>query len=321
MRDEGMSSSILIVFNPSSAGGRSLRQKSRVEALLDDRGIVYDLVLTESEAHLKACASDGIGKYEIIIGAGGDTTFNLIANEMVRKPSETALGIVGLGSVNDVARQFGVQTLERAVEAIGAGGRRKTDLGRIRGKGTPPLHFLGTASLGLGPLVTQYVDAWMGRHPVLKRRRAGAQVWAGLQGTYRAFRRGAVPVTFEIATAGRHESIATPFLIFNNTAYAAGGFKVSAAADPHDGMLDCTYVDAACFSALYRAMAELKTRGSSGKVHTAQNERFEVRAAEPFDMQVDGDILTFRDTVTISSVPGVLDVLVHPDHDISHPRP
>ena len=313
-----MSNDILILFNPSSAGGRSLQQKQRVEALLDDRGVSYNLIVTESEAHLKTCASDGIGKYGIIVGVGGDTTFNLIANEIVRKPSNTALGIIGLGSVNDVALEFGVETLEKAVDAIATGMRKKTDLGVIESGDIPPFHFLGTASLGLGPIVTQYVDAWMDRHRLLKRWRSRAQVWAGFQGMYRAFRKSKVPCTFEIRSKSFNESVSTPFMIFNNTAYAADGIKPSAAANPHDGKLDCTFVEAFSFGALFRAMSELKKGVQSGNITSVQDENFEIRATEPFDMQVDGDILTFHDTVTVRSVPTALEVLIHPDSHVSH---
>ena len=49
--------------------------------------------------------------YDILIAAGGDGTINQVANELVKRdaPSETCIGVIPLGTANDLATSLGIR--------------------------------------------------------------------------------------------------------------------------------------------------------------------------------------------------------------------
>ena len=78
---------IVVLFNPSSAKGRALKQKETITRYLANGGMNMDFIVTESEDHLRslaAAAAKTPGQYDAIVGVGGDTTFNIIATEILK---------------------------------------------------------------------------------------------------------------------------------------------------------------------------------------------------------------------------------------------
>ena len=60
----------VVLFNPSSAKGRSLKKKDQIRQCLDAHGIHYDFMVTESEAHLRSLAAETARQYDIIVAVG-----------------------------------------------------------------------------------------------------------------------------------------------------------------------------------------------------------------------------------------------------------
>ncbi|HLP58029.1 MAG TPA: acylglycerol kinase family protein, partial [Candidatus Deferrimicrobium sp.] len=117
---------IAVLFNPSAAKGRALKQKETVMRCLAGAAVDMDFIVTESEDHLRylaASAAKTPGLYDAIIGVGGDTTFNIIATEILKNRNEDpaptlTVGMIGTGSANDVARGLGLETTAAACRAI-----------------------------------------------------------------------------------------------------------------------------------------------------------------------------------------------------------
>lgn len=121
-------SRIVVLLNPFAGREKASREIPRLESELRRHSINYDLLVPQSEDHLKAIAAERSQDGELILGAGGDGTFNAIVNEMVKTSSNAIFGMINLGTRGDIAREFGTGTLEEACQAIKAGVYRLTDV-------------------------------------------------------------------------------------------------------------------------------------------------------------------------------------------------
>src|SRR4030042_3830132 len=104
-----MTERIPILFNPSAGKGRARARKAGLEEALRRHGVLFDLIVTRSEDELRALVREQGGVCRTIAGAGGDSTFHIMANEIIRAAAEHRLGVMGIGSSNDIAREFGLE--------------------------------------------------------------------------------------------------------------------------------------------------------------------------------------------------------------------
>jgi diacylglycerol kinase (ATP) len=307
------SEKIAVLFNPSSGRGRAADRKAEVEAGLRKNGVTFDLFVTESEAELKSLAVRAGRSHRTVVGAGGDSTFHLIVNELVRSGASAAFGMIGTGSSNDIDREFGLDSIERACLALKTGRRRRVDLGAIMNGGRILRYFLGQANIGIGARVNIFVEELGVRRPWLARR----QSLAGLLGIIRAYKSGGLPVTLTIHSDGPAVSGAFISAVFANIRYWSTGRVIAPLARPDDGLLDACFIGTCSFFRLTR-IARLAVDGRHGRmkeVRFGRSRSFEVLSATPFPVQTDGEILGSRDRpdeftrIGIESVPGALEII------------
>lgn len=88
-------------------------------------------------------------RVDLVIVGGGDGTLNAAVEGLV--DTQLPLGILPLGTANDLARTLGISnSLPEACQIIANGQVRRIDLGWVNGK-----HFFNVASLGLSVQITQ----------------------------------------------------------------------------------------------------------------------------------------------------------------------
>jgi YegS/Rv2252/BmrU family lipid kinase len=310
-----MAEKVAVILNPSAGRGKALRKQHKVEACLAAKGINYDLFETRNEAHLVETTVKVIPDYKVIVGGGGDTTINLIAHEILRWNKGNILGVLSLGSTNDLARELGVRKLEHACNAILAGTTRTMDVGRIHsGKRDEAYTFLAQASLGLGVAVNRYVADWMGKHTLASRFHSPAQMTAGISGVYNSFKTRIIPMTLELETSNNTRTIDAPLLTFNNTSYFAARFKPSPWASPVDGKLDCCIFNSTTFAHFLRTALQVNSQKHliDNKVEVVQDRHFKIHASEPFEFQVDGEVIQSDGDIEVSVIHKALEVLINP---------
>ena len=123
---------MLVLFNPSSNQGRAAGKRRILQAALNRAGLEHAFVVTQSVGHLRRMAREAGRDYKIIVGAGGDSTYSIIAGEITAGRTDAVLGMIPLGSSNDVPREFGLERMDRAVQALKEGRTRAIDLGLVR---------------------------------------------------------------------------------------------------------------------------------------------------------------------------------------------
>jgi diacylglycerol kinase (ATP) len=301
------------LFNPSAGKGKALRNRDRLEMLLTQMGIPFDLYVTESEQDLKDRTRKISGDYWAVVGAGGDSTFHIMANEMFNSGLNIPLGLIGLGSSNDISREFGLHALDRACLALKERKTRSVDLGKVREGQNVLRYFLGQANIGLGVWVNKYV----GEMAAKKARLGKFQALAGTLGAIHSFRSHRIPLLLKIESEGLEIEGQFVLAVFGNIRYWASGKKANPGALPDDGLLDVCLIRACPFFRLaYLTSRSQKGRHTKAKEATLfRSSRFEVSSPEPFEVQADGEIIARADgssgfnKIELSIVPRALNII------------
>ena len=304
---------LLVLFNPSAGGGRARAKRTQLEEMLRRYEIVHEFVATTSEAHLRELTARAARVGRPVVGAGGDSTFHIMVNEIMAAGRRAPLGLIGLGSSNDIPLEFGLETMDKACRAIKRGARRTVDLGLITPDGHDPVYFLGQANIGLGAFVNRYVAERAGKKFLWAR----GQTAAGILGIINAYRTRKIPVSLKISTGEQPRPGAYILALFSNIRFWATGKTLCPQARPDDGRLDACLFKDCSFGRLVR-LNSLANRGRHAgcrEVELGQSPSFEVTANEPFLVQTDGEILsgssgplTFR-RVRFEAVPAVLNLI------------
>jgi diacylglycerol kinase (ATP) len=162
------------------------------------------------------------GAVDLVIIGGGDGTLNAAVDALV--DTELPLGILPLGTANDLARTLEIPTSPvDAGRVIAQGGTHRIDLGRVNAR-----HFFNVASIGLSVEVARQLDGDV-------KRRWGVlgyplTLWRAL-GRHRSFRA-------EISCDGLRARVRTMQISIGNGRYYGGGMTIAADAAIDDGMLD-----------------------------------------------------------------------------------
>ena len=92
-----------VIANPEAGRGRGSRQVAQLRKWLEKRKVEHEILITERIGHATELASrlaaSGAGR---LIVAGGDGTISEVVNALAG--TEVEIGIVGIGTGNDLAR-------------------------------------------------------------------------------------------------------------------------------------------------------------------------------------------------------------------------
>jgi diacylglycerol kinase (ATP) len=139
---------VRVIWNASAGSKGGISTNSATEPQLRDlmarAGLGDELCPTRSEDDARALAAEAVrAGYDLVVAAGGDGSIGTVAGELLG--SDTALGILPLGSVMNVPRSLGVpRDLEAAADALARGEVRQVDVGEAGG--TP---FYEAGSVGM----------------------------------------------------------------------------------------------------------------------------------------------------------------------------
>lgn len=250
----------LLVLNERSR--RGLREGDFVCRSLAGCGI--DCVREASEA----------GQVDAVIAAGGDGTVISTVPEALERG--VPLGIVPLGTFNDLARALGVPLeIDRACAAIMAGKTRSIDVGRVNG-----VHFVNEASVGVSTRIARR------QTPEVKQRFG----FLGIVSTTIQSLRQTRPFNVECEYDGRVEKFRTVQLTIANNARFGGIFeRPDAAID--DGWLDLYSIEVENWLQALAVARKIVTRDpSTGEgLRTRRSTRFVVRTHHAHHIAADGE--------------------------------
>ena len=215
---------------------------------------------------------------ELIILCGGDGSVASGATAVME--SGLPLGIIPLGTANDLARTLGIpMDLTAAADVILAGNTRRIDLGSVNGHA-----FFNVASIGLSAELAQGIE------PGLKKRfgRFGYAL-----GAARVLMR-ARPFRAKIREKGDAISVRTFQIAVGNGRHYGGGNVIEESAEIDDGKLDLYSLEMGNVWKLATMLRSFRsgTHGAWDEVRTARCVEFEVETKRPMPVNTDGEIVT-----------------------------
>ena len=145
-----------VILNPYSNRWKSQERWPEAEAALKTAGVDFELVISQQKRQVVALAEEAArAGFSPIIAAGGDGTIGESVNGMARAAKSEGtilgpLGILPLGSANDLVENLGLPTdLFAAAQVIAAGNTRLLDVGKLNDR-----YFVNNSAAGLEPSVT-----------------------------------------------------------------------------------------------------------------------------------------------------------------------
>ena len=234
-------------------------------------------------------------RVDLVIIGGGDGTLNAAADALVE--TQLPLGILPLGTANDLARTLGIpDSLPEACKIIAQGQLRRIDLGWVNGK-----HFFNVASMGLSVQITE-------RLTKETKRRWGVFAYAitALQALWKAR-----PFRAEIRIEGESIRVKTVQIAVGNGRYYGGGMAVA-----HDATIDDRRLDLYSLElkhwwqiiALLPAMRGGRHTDFPG-VRALRGQEIQVYTNKPRPINTDGEITTHT-PADFRVIPQALAVLV-----------
>jgi len=213
----------------------------------------------------------------VVIG-GGDGTLSAAAPGLIG--TGLPLGIIPLGTANDLARTLGIPLdPEAAVQVIAAGQVRRIDLGEVNGH-----PFFNVASIGFGVDLTRALTRD-------SKRRWGAlgYIFAGLRALDRL-----KPFSAEIVEGGTTRRSRTVHVAVGNGRHYGGGMTISESASIDDGRLDLYSLEVRSLRRLLLLAPALRNGRHQAweEIHTLSGDEIELCTRRPRSVNTDGEITT-----------------------------
>lgn len=234
---------------------------------------------TEDPRHLSDIIRRFQHQVDLVIVGGGDGTLNAAVDGLV--DTNLPLGILPLGTANDLARTLGIpNSLPEACEIIATGSVRRIDLGWVNGK-----HFFNVASLGLSVQITQ-------RLTKEAKRRWGVLAYAAtaLQVIWQAR-----PFRAEIRLNGESIPVKTVQIAVGNGRYYGGGMTVVHDATIDDQRLDLYSLELRHWWQILLLLPAMRggRHANSRGVRALHGQEIHVYTRKPRPINTDGEITTY----------------------------
>jgi len=291
---------IHVIYNPKSGGAQDITLESIIAALRS-HGLRADVDVKTSARDARERASVAADNEEsLVIVAGGDSTVEEVAPALCG--TKTALGILPIGTMNNIARSLGVPLeLDDACALLAAGSTRRIDMGHIITEGKKGAdYFLETAGLGLTAIAFS----------------AGKAAQKGpLAGLPRALQKffDSKPDAVEVELDDGQKVVASAQLVTVSNAPLMGlNFLIAPDAKMDDGLLDIAIYDGMGKAELvdyFMAMKDGK-RAENPRVRFFRSRIVRIKAATALAVDSDKNPLADERSLQIEVLPQALSMVV-----------
>ena len=281
----------LLIVNEKSRNGAANLEASRER--LKAYGIEPIYRACERREDLSRLIVEQGKEVDLVVIGGGDGTINAAAEGVIEEG--LPLGILPLGTANDLARTLGVPPdLDAAARIIAAGRTRRIDLGLVNGQ-----PFFNVASLGLSAELAQELTSDA-------KRRFGRLSYA--IAALRVLSR-ARPFSAIISSPEGTARVRTLQIAVGNGRYYGGGNAVETSAAIDDEHLDLYSLELnrAWKLALMARSFRAGSHGAWREVRAVRSKEFDVRTRKPRPINADGEIVTHT-PAHFAIRPGVVEV-------------
>lgn len=277
MRCEGMTNrKALVILNGRARNGARLADG--VEEALEEHGIGYIPVRLKKGVDASAIIDKYAKDVDRVIVGGGDGTLNAAARGLIA--SGLPLGILPLGTANDLARTLGLPTdVSEALNVIIQGKTRTIDMGEVNG-----IPFFNVASVGF--------SAELAKNLTREAKRKWGVLGYGLTAAKVLW--NSKPFAATLVYHGHEEHVKTVQVGVGNGTYYGGGMKVAEDAEPDSGKLDIYSLEVNHWLELPAMLPMLRsgTHTAWPTVRGLRVSEFELRTKKPMPVNADGELVT-----------------------------
>lgn len=303
---------VTIILNTASGRGKAQRHQEEVSRACRDVGIDHEVLFTEGPGHAEQLANDAASAGSaIVMAAGGDGTVNEVANGLLTQDNRsTLLGILPLGSGNDIAHNIGAPGNLSEVMALAASRETcRCDVGQVEVStpaGTLRRYFLNNAGLGFEAQVNICSKS------IRRLRKLPLYLLATLQAMAKHH-----PIPMTLLWETDSDSSQTwqgdvTMVSVANGARTGGGFRILPQARLNDQWLDLGIVPAVSTLRMLHLLTQVMrgTHLNAPELSFARFRTMSVQAEAPFALHVDGEVLTQdAERVTVSLATQTLSIL------------
>ncbi|HII72193.1 TPA: diacylglycerol kinase family lipid kinase [Candidatus Woesearchaeota archaeon] len=214
----------LLIINPNAGQSRIIEED--IVRHFSKRGLKLDVCETRKPKDATRIARKAVGKYDVVMAAGGDGTVNEVINGLAG--SETELGIIPAGTENVLSKELKIPQnhLDAAKKVIRNNGKL-FDLGKAKNR-----YFIMMAGVGLDAKASRNVEI----RPALKKMMGRlAYPLVGLE-TYLKDK----PSRLKIWLDDQRLPRCGYYAVIGNIKQYGGNIKITPKANPKDGYLDIT---------------------------------------------------------------------------------
>ena len=288
-----------LIFNPSSGRDHedNAARLSEIVQSLRAHGIDAQIGLKTSGKAARSMARDAVRSgHPLVVVAAGDGTIEEVASELVG--SSTTLGIVPIGTNNNLARSLGVPLdIDDACALIAMGTTRHIDAGRVVSSEHPDVeYFLEGAGVGLSAIAALAGQAVEKHH------------WRVVRGAFRKYfetKPGSIRVEMDGITVEARSRIVT----VSNAPLMGNNLLIAPDAKMDDGWFDITIYEGMGDAALIQHfMASSGGKPAPLKTYRARHVR--ITSEESVLANSDKDLAGQQRVVEIEMLPKALSVIV-----------
>jgi len=264
--------------------------------------------LRKSQARKEARAAAARKRYGLIIAAGGDGTVEAVASGLVG--TEATLGIIPLGTYNNIATCLGIPTdADEACAFLAGGAPRKVDVGRVSARYMKrPRLFLEVGTVGLGAALGP-----LGQHVEKKRWAQAAQVLPNVIDMS--------PTAAQIRLDGEKDGSMTHTLLVtvSNSPRAGAGLQLAPAARMDDGLLDvCIYQDLDQTGVLGHFLPSSVGDAPTDKLLRCRARTVDIKTAQPMPVAIESKLVGVT-PARFTVLTGALSVIAADGYALNHP--
>jgi len=285
------------ILNGASVHAEAAR--ALIARISSELGVQAQVIVTRTGDELVSLARRAVSEKKSRVAAGGgDGTVNAVAGAVAG--TDTALGVLPMGTLNHFARDVGIPPdLEDAVRNFFTGRIVKVDVGEVNGR-----VFVNNSGIGVYPHIVREREA---------QQRQGHPKWLAF-----VIAIGAVLRRYSRLRVRLHMSEAealarlTPFLFVGNNRYEVAGLEIGRRLSLRSGRLwVCMAPRAARRNLIAMAWRTLTGRVSDQELNAIEVEEIWVDAATPrINVSTDGEVSLMAAPLHYRIRPGALGVVL-----------
>jgi len=284
-----MARKVKLILNPMADRGRAWGVARDLRPIINEYEGKADWSGTVYPGHAMELARQaGEDGYDLVIALGGDGTVHEIVNGLMQVEAEKrpALGIVPIGSGNDFAYANGIpsESPNQAMALALQGETSLIDVGLMTDEKGRQEYIDNTLGIGFDAIVTIRSH----KLPIVR----GFMMY--LTAVIQTILLNAKPMQMKIESESKKWEKDVFMLVLANGAREGGGFTMTPAARPDDGILDYMIADSVSRLMQFRLIPEFMngTQGRFDEIELGQFKKISLTSEQPLYIHIDGEIYT-----------------------------